>query len=108
MVTPPAEIDLANAAQLLSAVEAAGPRNAVIVVDMAANRFCDSSGVVAPVRAYKRARAGGGEIWLVMGGAVLRRVFKATGMERVFRMFGTLDEAVAAGPPAPGHARRPV
>jgi hypothetical protein len=53
---PPAEIDLANAGQLLSALEAAATQNAIIVVDMAANRFCDSSGVSVLVRAYKRRR----------------------------------------------------
>ena len=87
--------------------EVAGQRGAIIVVDMAANTFCDYSGVNVLVRAYKRARAGGGEIRLVMGGAVAHRVFKVTGLDRVFRVFGSLAEAIIAGPPAPGPARRP-
>ena len=100
VVTPPAEVDLANAGQLGEALESAGPEDATIVVDMTANRFCDSSGISVLVRAHKRAQAGGGEIRLVMGGATLHRVFKVTDLDRVFRVFDSLAEAITARPPA--------
>ena len=108
VVTPPAEIDLANAGQLQEALESAGPEDATIVVDMTANRFCDSSGISVLVWAHKRARAGGGEIRLVMGGATLHRVFKVTGLDRVFRIFDSLADAIAAKPPASGPAGEPA
>lgn len=96
VVTPPAEIDLANADHLREALESAGPEDATVVVDMSANRFCDSSGISVLVRAHKRAQAAGGEIRLVMGAGTMRRVFKVTGLDRVFRIFDSLAEAVAA------------
>jgi anti-sigma B factor antagonist len=102
VVTPPAEIDLANAGQLREALELAGPEDTTIVVDMTANRFCDSSGISVLVRAHKRARAGGGEIRLVTGGATLHRVFKVTGLDRVFLIFDSLAEAITARHPRPG------
>lgn len=107
VVTPPAEIDLANAWRLREALESAGPEDATVVVDMTANRFCDSSGISVLIRAHKRAQAGGGEILLVMGGATMQRVFKVTDLDRVFRIFDNLGEATAAGAPGSGPARRP-
>ena len=104
VVTPPAETDLANAERLREALELAGPEDATVVVDMTANRFCDSSGLSVLIRAHKRAQAGGGEIRLVMDGATMQRVFKVTGLDRVFRIFGNLGEAIAAGAPGSGSA----
>jgi anti-sigma B factor antagonist len=96
VVTAPPEIDLANADGLEEALASAGLEHATIVVDLTRNQFCDSSGIGALVRAYKRARERGGEVRLVMGSLAVRRVFKATGADQVFRIFDSVPAAVAA------------
>lgn len=98
VVTPPAEIDLANAGALREALAAAGRDHVVVVVDLAANEFCDSTGISALVMARKQARAAGGEVRLVLGSPAVRRVFKVTGVDQMFRIFDSLPEAVAAAP----------
>jgi anti-sigma B factor antagonist len=104
VVTPPGEIDLANAGQLREELAAAATQHATIVVDMTANKFCDSSGISALIAAHKRAQAAGGELRLVMASPAVRKVFKVTGVDRVLRIFDSLPEAVAARPLAPGAA----
>ena len=98
VVTPPAEIDLANAGALREALAAAGRDHVVVVVDLAANEFCDSTGISALVMARKQARAAGGEVRLVLGSPAVRRVFKVTGVDQMFRIFDSLPDAVAAAP----------
>jgi anti-sigma B factor antagonist len=104
VVTPPAEIDRANADQLREALASASVEHATVVVDMTANSFCDSSGLSALIMAHQRARAAGGELRLVMGGPTPHRVFKVTGLDRVFRIFDSLPEAIAAKSAASGAA----
>jgi anti-sigma B factor antagonist len=98
VVTPPAEITIQNAEQLREALAAASGDHAVVVVDMTANEFCDSSGISELVMAQKRARAAMGEVRLVMSGPEVRRIFKVTGVDGIFRIFGSLANAVAAEP----------
>jgi anti-sigma B factor antagonist len=115
VVTPPREIDLRNAAQLRDALALAARDHPVVVVDLTANEFCDSSGLAALVHAWRQARAGGGDILLAMDLGVVRRVFKVTGIQQMFRVFGGLAAAVAAadhaGPPGrpdPGAGQGPA
>lgn len=100
VVIAPAEIDVANAGALRDAITSAGTGRATIVVDMTATEFCDSSGLGVLVWAHKRARAGGGELRLVMGSPAVYRVFEVTAVDRVLRIFTSLPEAVAASPPS--------
>ena len=99
VVIAPAEMDVANAGALRDAITSAGTGRATIVVDMTATEFCDSSGLSVLVWAHKRARAGGGELRLVMGSPACT-VFKVTAVDRVLRVFTSLPEAVAALPPS--------
>jgi anti-sigma B factor antagonist len=101
VVTAPTELDLANADQMREALAAAATQHTTTVVDMTANTFCDSSGISALIEAHKQAQAAGGEIRLVMTSPQVRRVFKVTGVDRIFRIFGSMPEAVAARSPAP-------
>jgi anti-sigma B factor antagonist len=100
VVTPPAEITIQNARQLREALAAASNDHTTIVLDMTANEFCDSSGISELVMAQKRAREAAGEVRLVMKDAVVRRIFKVTGVDGIFRIFGSLADAVAAKPAA--------
>ena len=98
VVTPAAEITIQNAGQLREALAAVSRDYAIIIVDMTANDFCDSSGISELVMAQKRAREANGEVRLVMSGPVVRRIFKVTGVDGIFRIFGSLEDAVAAEP----------
>ena len=100
IVTPPAEIDAANAEAFGAVLIDASRDQATIIVDMTYTEFCDSSGVTALASAVRRARAAGGEVRLVVGSPAVRRVLAVTGMDSVFAMFDRLHEAIAAARPA--------
>jgi anti-sigma B factor antagonist len=69
--------------------------NASIVLDLEAVSFIDSSGLGALVSSLKSVGKNGD---LVVSGAkgAVASMFKLTRMDKVFRMYGTSDEAVVA------------
>jgi anti-sigma B factor antagonist len=69
--------------------------NLFIVLDLAAVAFIDSSGLGALVSSLKSMGKDGD---LVVAGAhgAVASMFKLTRMDKVFRMYGSSDEAVAA------------
>ena len=100
VVTAPEEIDLANAAGLKAALleaallEPAEPGRAMVVVDMSRTRFCDSAGLNALVGAARQARAGGGEVRLVVVGEAVARIVALTGVDRVMPIYASLEDAL--------------
>jgi anti-sigma B factor antagonist len=99
VVTAPAEIDIRNASELRAALLSAATGNPTIVADLSDTEFCDSSGLSVLVMAMKRAQADGGEFRLVVRAPSVLRIFAVTGVDKVFRTFGSLPEAVAGQPP---------
>jgi anti-sigma B factor antagonist len=95
VVTAPAEIDIANAGELGAALLSAATGHPTIVADLGDTEFCDSSGLSALVMAMKRAHADGGELRVVARAPSVLRVFAVTGVDKVFRIFSSLPEAVA-------------
>ncbi|HTA04682.1 MAG TPA: STAS domain-containing protein [Streptosporangiaceae bacterium] len=98
VVTAPAEIDIRNASELAAALLAAATGHPTVVADLGDTEFCDSSGLSVLVMAMKRAQADGGELRLVVRAPSVLRVFAVTGVDKVFRMFASLPEAVAGTP----------
>ena len=98
VVTAPEEIDITTAYRLRSALAAAVRGHATVVVDMTRTHACDTAGLHVLVRAHRRALAQGGELWLVISGPEVRRLFAITGLDRVIRQFASLDEALAHTP----------
>jgi anti-sigma B factor antagonist len=96
VVTVPAEVDWRNADQLREAITSVVADQPVIVADMTDNRFCDSSGIAALVMAAKRVEARDGELRLALDGGAVRRIFKLTGVDQRFRIFGTVTDALSA------------
>jgi anti-sigma B factor antagonist len=105
VVTAPEEIDITNAAGLQAALleaarpelawpELAEPGRALVVVDMSRTRFCDSAGLNALVAADRQARAGGGEVRLVVVGEGVARVVALTGVDRVVAVYASLEDAL--------------
>lgn len=108
VVTPPEQIDITNADGLRTALlEAAARGPATLVVDMTRTQFCDTAALHALVSAHKRARATGGEVLLVITGAAVQRIFAITGLDRVFLIFTSLEEALAQTPAAAARPSRP-
>jgi anti-sigma B factor antagonist len=112
VVSLPVEIDIANAGQVredLLAVLNRGP--AALIVDMTGTTFCDSAGVNAIVRAYKRAEACGAGMRLVVSAPTVQRVLAITGVDHLIGIWPSLAAApTAADQPArdglayPGYA----
>jgi len=101
VVTAPEEIDITNADHLrVALLESAAHGTGTFVVDLTRTRFCDTAGLHALVGAHKRAQAEGGEVLLVMPGDAVLRIFAITGLDRVFRSFTNLEDALAQIPGA--------
>ena len=110
VTTLPVEIDIANADQVredLLTVLNRGP--ALLIVDMAGTTFCDSAGVNALVRAYKRAAACGARMRLVVTAPTVQRVLAITAVDRLIDTYPTVAAALTAAeqpaevtPPYPG------
>ena len=94
VVTAPEEIDITTAYRLRADLAAAAREHATVIVDMTRTQTCDTAGLHVLVRAHRRALAQGGELWLVISGPEVRRLFAITGLDRVIRHFASLDEAL--------------
>jgi len=91
------EVDLYTAPefkqQLLEAI-AGGARG--IVVDFSATTFIDSTTLGVLVGGAKRLRPQGGHLTLVSDDHNITKIFEITGLDQVFPIFATRDEAVAS------------
>ena len=95
VVAAPEKIDITTAYVLRAALASAARGQATVVVDMTRTHACDTTGLHVLVRAHKRALANGGELRLVISSPSIRQLFTITGLDRVIRHFGSLDEALA-------------
>src|ERR1700740_760417 len=88
--------------KLISLVEAGSYQ---LIVDMEGVEFLDSTGLGVLVGGLKRVRAHDGGIDLVSTQGRILRIFRITGLNRVFSIFDTVAEAMAAhdAPPADGN-----
>jgi anti-sigma B factor antagonist len=98
VVALPTEIDVTNSEQvhdqILTALE---PGVDVVIADMTATSFCDSSGVHALVFAHEAAVARGIQLRLAVSpdGSV-RRVLQLIGVGRILSIHSSLAEAAEA------------
>jgi anti-sigma B factor antagonist len=111
VVSLPAEIDIANADQVREDLLSVVNEGAVLlVVDMSTTTFCDSAGVNAVVRTFKRAIASGAGMRLVVTAPAVQRILAITGVDHLIDIYGSVAAAVATvgqrGPAgkASGHA----
>lgn len=92
------EIDVYTAPKLrdkISELVATGAYD--IVVDMHEVEFLDSTGLGVLVGGLKKVRAHDGSLRLVCNQDRLLRIFRITGLAKVFVIHETADEALAAG-----------
>lgn len=99
VVAASGEIDVAAAPALreeLAAIIAEGtPR---IVVDLERVDFIDSTGLGVLVGAARRAHSAEGDVRLVCTNSRILKVFDVTGLDEVFTIVGSVDDAIAASP----------
>jgi anti-sigma B factor antagonist len=92
------EIDYCTACQLrseaASAVEDA--RSPRLVLDLGDVTFCDSSGLRVLVDIWKAVRGRGGQLVLARVPERCRMMLRRTGLAKIFRVLGGVDEAVAS------------
>ena len=97
LVTLTGEVDVYTAPELrrrlLDAVDGDG---APLVVDMSAVEFIDSSGLGVLVGILKRVSEKGETMTIVSDREPVLKVFRITGLDRVFSIAGTLAEATGA------------
>ena len=91
------EIDVYTAPRLrealISLVEAGNYR---LIVDMEGVEFLDSTGLGVLVGGLKRVRAHDGGIDLVCTQGRILRIFRITGLSKVFDIYDSVDDAVAS------------
>jgi anti-sigma B factor antagonist len=95
MVALPAEIDTANASDVLDQITAAATGGVKLVIaDMTATTFCDSSGIGALLQAHQRAVGSGAELRLILPSRNIKRVMSLVGADRVLMIYESLFEAM--------------
>ena len=98
VVTLPAEIDISNAERIgeeLCAAFAPGVR--VVIADMTATRFCDSSGISILVLAHRKALTNKAELRLVAAATAVLRALTVVRLDHLLPVYSSLAEALAAG-----------
>jgi anti-sigma B factor antagonist len=102
VVTLPPEIDVTNADMVreeLASVLNQGA--ALLIADLSKTRFCDSAGVSALVRTFRRAATSESSMRLVVSTPAVERVLSITGVDRLLEMFPSVAASLA-GPAGQG------
>ncbi len=90
------EVDLYTAPEFKQQLlEVVGEGGREVVVDFTNTTFIDSTTLGVLVGAVKRLRPSGGELSLVCSDRNITKIFEITGLDRVFPIYATRDEAVA-------------
>ncbi len=96
VVTLPVEIDVTNADTLREELLAVMNQGAVLLIaDMSKTNFCDSAGVSALVRAFRRAATSGSALRLVISTPAVQRVLSITGVDRLMDTFPSVAASLA-------------
>jgi anti-sigma B factor antagonist len=95
VVSVAGEIDLFTAPEFKQRVSApidAGRTH--VVVDLTATTFIDSSSLGVLIGAHRRLRRVGGSLAIVCTSDAIAKTFRITGLDSVFTIVGSLDEAL--------------
>jgi anti-sigma B factor antagonist len=92
----PAEIDITNADQVREDLLSVLNQGAVLLIaDMSEVTFCDSAGVGALVRTFRRAEASQSELRLVISTRAVHRVLTLTGVDRLLNIYPDVAAAMS-------------
>ena len=99
VVALPAEIDITNAdlvrEDLLSVLNQGA---ALLIADLSRTSFCDSAGVSALARGFRRAEASQSDMHLVVSTPAVQRVLALTGIDRLLDIYPSVAASLAASP----------
>lgn len=70
----------------------------VLIVDLSGTSFLDSTGLGALVAGLNHAKQVGGEMPIVCSSDRILKLFRITGLDGVFTIYPSVDDAVAAQP----------
>lgn len=103
IVTLPDEIDITNADAIREDLQAAlRPGVRVVIADMAATVFCDSTGLRNLLLASDAARAANAELRLVITSANVLRTLRITGFNHLLHIYPAMQDALTgAAKPLP-------
>ncbi|MEU6851762.1 STAS domain-containing protein [Actinacidiphila alni] len=91
------ELDQHTAPQLHDALaDAPFTPGGRVILDLAALRYCDSTGITALIAAYQLADRSGARLTLAGPREDLMRLFSVLGIDQLFVVQPTVDEAVAS------------
>lgn len=97
VVTVGGEVDIYTSPALKAALAAAAADGCrLMVVDLDKVAFIDSSGLGVLVGALRRAREAGGDLRVVSGNETVERIMRITGLDKVFSLHATRDDALEA------------
>jgi anti-sigma B factor antagonist len=90
------EVDLYTAPEFKQQLlEVIGQGATHVIVDFTSTTFIDSTTLGVLVGGVKRIRANEGQLSLVCSDRNITKIFEITGLDRVFSIYPTRDEAVA-------------
>ena len=90
------EVDLYTAPEFKQQLlEVIGQGGKNVVVDFSNTTFIDSTTLGVLVGGVKRLRTNDGQLSLVCSDRNITKIFEITGLDRVFAIYGTRDEAVS-------------
>ncbi len=108
VVSLPAEIDITNADQVREDLLSVLNQGAVLLIaDLSKTTFCDSAGVSALARSFRRAKASQSEMRLVVSTLAVQRVLALTGIDRLLDIYPSVAASLGASPNS-GHAAATV
>lgn len=90
------DVDLQSSPEVRKILLAAVDRRRPVVVDLSGVDYIDSSGIAALVEALQRSRSNGIDLVLAAVSNAALRVLQLARLDRVFRLFPTLRDALAA------------
>ena len=91
------EVDLYTAPEFKQQLlEVIGQGGTEVVVDFTDTTFIDSTTLGVLVGGVKRLRTNDGQLSLICSDRNITKIFEITGLDRVFPIHGTRDEALAA------------
>jgi anti-sigma B factor antagonist len=95
VVALPAEIDVSNADAIREDLLSVVNRGAVLLIaDMSQTTFCDSAGVSALVRTFRRAAESASEMRLVVSTPAVQRVLSIAGVDRLIDIYPSVTASL--------------
>jgi anti-anti-sigma factor len=97
LVVVTGELDMSNSPELRRRVEKAVREGSDrVIIDLSGLTHMDSSGLAALIDSHQLTEARGGRLALVISSESVRRTVEVRGLDRLFTIAATQDEAVEA------------